>query len=168
MDTSYRFTTYRVTMDLLLGTEGYDVPVASRHEDKEGPFVTMLGQHPIQSCTAQPVPRPRGEDQRPARDRFRQRVVYHDSGTAALVVGGAVDAGTAPRFDEMLRSRLCTELARLVLDLSGLEFLGLAGVSVLIEADLRARHTHTELLLRCGHNRQVTRVLTATAEHHQL
>src|SRR5699024_3849458 len=92
----------------------------------------------------------------------------HESGTAALVVWGAVDAGTAPRFDEMLRSRLCTELARLVLDLSGLEFLGLAGVSVLIEADLRARHTHTELLLRCGHNRQVTRVLTATAEHHQL
>src|SRR5699024_2257303 len=84
------------------GSWGNGAPASARCEDKEEPFVTILAQHPVQPCTAQPVPHPRGAGKSPARKGLSQRVSYQDPGTALLAVGGEIDAGTAPRFDEML------------------------------------------------------------------
>lgn len=127
-----------------------------------------LDQNLSEKLPAQPIPRPRsaGDDTVPG--ALNQGIDYPDSGTVVLTVGGEVDIATAPRLAEMLQSRLYSTLTRLVLDLSGLEFLGVAGISVLLEADLRARYTATELVLVTGDNRQVTRALTVTAEHHHL
>lgn len=114
------------------------------------------------------VPRPRMPVEEAPVGRLHQRVSYPQAGTALLTVTGEIDAHTAPRLEEMLQSRLCTRLRRLVLDLSGLDFLGLAGVRVITTAELRAWAAGCELILASGGNREVTRVLSVTAGLHQL
>lgn len=115
------------------------------------------------------VPRPRVpvEETLPV-GGLHQRVTYPDSGTALLTVTGPVDVTTAPRLAEMLQSRLCSQLRRVVLDLSGVGFLGVAGVRTLVVAELRARSSETEFLVVCGGNRESARALSATAGMHPL
>lgn len=97
-----------------------------------------------------------------------QRIEYPGRRTGLLTVSGVVDTATVPRLAEMLQSRLCSALNRLVVDLSGLGSLGVAGISVLIEADLRARSTGTDLVIVHGNNQQVTSALTVIAKHRLL
>jgi len=108
------------------------------------------------------VPQPRVPVGGAAREGLHQQVRYPEVGTAVLTVTGEVDAATVGRFEEMLQSRLCTQLARLVLDLSGLGFLGVSGVRAVMAAELRARSSAAELVVVSGGNREITRALAAT------
>lgn len=89
-----------------------------------------------------------------------QRLERPERGTAVLSVRGDIDVVTAPQLAEMLQHRLDSSLDRLVLNLSGVGFLGVAGVSVIFESDLRAQHNGTDLVIVTGGNRQVTSALT--------
>lgn len=118
--------------------------------------------------TAPTGPSPRGALETVPTGGLSQQVSYPESGTAVLTVAGEVDAATALRLEEMLQSRLCSQLARLVLDLSQVGFLAVAGLSVITAADLRARSSGADLVLVTGDNRPVTRALQATAGQHAL
>lgn len=97
-----------------------------------------------------------------------QQVSYPQAGTAVLTVTGTIDAATVPRLGEMLRSRLRSQLARLVLDLSQVGFLAVAGVSTLRTVEHWARQFGTAFVIVTGTNRAVTRALQATAGQHAL
>ncbi|MBC3194476.1 STAS domain-containing protein [Pseudonocardia sp. C8] len=85
----------------------------------------------------------------------------HPSGTVVLRAIGSVDDETAPD--------LCTELglcaeegSDVVLDLSGVDFLGTAGLTSLVEArDLLAAEG-TQLRILCGGSRPARRALQVT------
>lgn len=60
-----------------------------------------------------------------------------DSEARVLRVAGDLDAATAPLLQDVLQQRM-QEGARAVLDLSAVNFLGVAGVEVLLEANRRS------------------------------
>lgn len=115
--------------------------------------------NPVQS-----VPQPRPAAEGVAGGGLQPQLEYPRAGTAVLTVCGDVDVVTAPRLADMLQDRLDDALNRLVLNLSGLGFLGVAGVCVIFESDVRARDNGTDLVIVTGGNRQVTRALTVTTE----
>lgn len=117
---------------------------------------------------ASSIPQPRQSHDEATDGALTQHITYPESDAAVLTLTGEVDAVTAPRLAEMLRSRLCSRLRRMVLDLSELGFLGVVGVRTLMVAELRARATETELVVVAGGNREITRALSATAALHQL
>jgi anti-sigma B factor antagonist len=84
-----------------------------------------------------------------------------ENGQVTVTVVGEVDTFTAP----VLRSSLDTQLeqspSELVIDLSGVQFLGSAGLAVLVAAKDDADRRRNRLRLVCG-SRIVTRALEAT------
>jgi anti-sigma B factor antagonist len=84
-----------------------------------------------------------------------------EDGTVTVTVVGEVDTFTAP----VLRSSLDTQLEQspreLVIDLSGVQFLGSAGLAVLVEPQKAARAREVELRL-IATTRAVTRPLEVT------
>jgi anti-sigma B factor antagonist len=69
---------------------------------------------------------------------------------AVIEVGGELDAATAPRLAELLIPRLASTLRNVVLDLSAVTFLGVAGLSVLIHAHHQGRAHGCRLRLLTG------------------
>lgn len=88
--------------------------------------------------------------------------------TVVLTIGGAVDAGTAPRLAEALGSRLRGSLELVAQDLSGLDFLAATGVQVLSHAHLQAQNAGVALLIVTGGRRPVERAFTACGADHSL
>jgi anti-anti-sigma factor len=88
------------------------------------------------------------------------RTTWPEPRTARITARGELDAATAPTFAELVTTRLRSAPARLILDLSKVDFIGTAGLSVLAGARLRAEHTGTELVLVPGET--VRRALEAT------
>lgn len=82
-------------------------------------------------------------------------------GATVVGVSGEVDMVTTPSLGECLREQLAQSPARLVVDLSGLSFLGSSGLAVLVESLDDARARGTDLRLVC-HSREVVRPLEAT------
>jgi anti-anti-sigma factor len=78
------------------------------------------------------------------------------------MVRGEVDQLTAPRLTELLVARLRGTLRTLVVDLSEVDFLGAAGLSVLVHADLLARQIGVRMRVVTGDNRSAIRPLTIT------
>ena len=73
-------------------------------------------------------------------------VTQSDLGRAAIVhVSGEIDMSTSETMAERLLGRLAERPPVLVIDLSGVEFLGSAGLSVLIEASQQAEQGATTL-----------------------
>jgi anti-anti-sigma factor len=71
-------------------------------------------------------------------------------------VVGEVDSETAPALDLCLRSQAGQPGVReLVVDLTGVTFLGAAGVEVLAQADRRCRRRAGRLVVRTGGRRAV-------------
>jgi anti-anti-sigma factor len=62
--------------------------------------------------------------------------VYHDTTLPALVVEvtGELDTLTAPRLQDALRAALREPCPVVIVDLTGVEFMGPAGLAVLVEA----------------------------------
>ncbi|NKQ52155.1 STAS domain-containing protein [Amycolatopsis sp. K13G38] len=93
---------------------------------------------------------------------LRLRVTRPTLDTAVISAHGELDATTAPRLSELLMSRLRGNLRTVVVDLSTVEFLAAAGISVLVRANLLARSRGIALRIHTGRNRFVTRPLTLT------
>ncbi|UIJ63567.1 STAS domain-containing protein [Amycolatopsis acidiphila] len=93
---------------------------------------------------------------------LRLRVRRPRPRTAVVLVRGEVDVLTAPRLTELLVARLRGTLRTLVVDLSEVDFLGAAGLSSLLYADLLARHRGVTMRVVTGDNRWAIRPLTVT------
>jgi anti-sigma B factor antagonist len=73
-------------------------------------------------------------------------VTQSDLGTVAVVhVSGEIDIATSDTMAGRVLGRLAERPATLVIDLSGVEFLGSAGLGVLIEASQNAQEAATTL-----------------------
>ncbi|HVW43201.1 MAG TPA: STAS domain-containing protein [Amycolatopsis sp.] len=98
---------------------------------------------------------------------LRLTLTRPDRHTAVVAVAGELDASTAPRLSEMVLARLRGTLRAVVVDLSEVDFLAAAGISVLVRANLLARHRGIDLRIVTGGNRCVARALeiTGLAEH---
>jgi anti-sigma B factor antagonist len=71
-------------------------------------------------------------------------VTHSDLGAVAIVhVVGEIDIATCDTMAERVLGRLAERPATLVVDLSGVEFLGSAGLGVLIEVSQRAQEAAT-------------------------
>lgn len=79
-----------------------------------------------------------------------------------VIVRGELDQLTAPRLTELLVARLRGTLRTLVVDLSEVDFLGAAGLSTLVYADLLARQVGVKMRVVTGDNRWASRPLSVT------
>jgi len=84
-----------------------------------------------------------------------------DDGTVTVTVVGEVDTFTAPVLRASLDTQLEQQPTALVIDLCGVQFLGSAGLAVLVETQKSARSRDVELRL-VANTRAVTRPLEVT------
>jgi anti-sigma B factor antagonist len=82
-------------------------------------------------------------------------------GVVTVTVVGEVDTFTAPVLRSSLDAQLEQQPRELVIDLSGVQFLGSAGLAVLVETQKSARSRDVELRL-VATTRAVTRPLEVT------
>lgn len=85
-----------------------------------------------------------------------------------VTVRGALDTATAGDLAALVSERLRAAPERLVLDLSEVDFLGVAGVRVLLRTALQAEQSGTELLVVAGTNPMVRRALRVTEADRRL
>jgi anti-anti-sigma factor len=85
-----------------------------------------------------------------------------------ITARGALDAATAGDLAALVSDRLWAIPERLVLDLSEVDFLGVAGVRVLLHAALHAEQNGTELSVITGTNTIVRRALRVTEADQRL
>ncbi len=91
---------------------------------------------------------------------FAVDVGDRDDGTITVSVSGALDLSTAQQFDAAL-DQAQADAKAVLLDLRQVEFLGSAGLSVLVEAARRAEDANGKLaILATGH--AVTRAVQVT------
>jgi anti-sigma B factor antagonist len=93
------------------------------------------------------------------RGRLRLQVRRPNSRTVVVEADGDVDLGTAPRLWEMLSARLHGGTAKVIVNLSEVEFFGVTGLRVLQRAQLLADETGTLLFVFSGESRSVRRML---------
>ena len=84
-----------------------------------------------------------------------------ENGAVTVTVVGEVDTFTAPVLRSSLDAQLEQQPRELVIDLSGVQFLGSAGLAVLVETQKSARARGVELRL-VATTRAVTRPLEVT------
>ena len=84
-----------------------------------------------------------------------------DDGAVTVTVVGEVDTFTAPVLRSSLDSQLEQSPRELIIDLSGVQFLGSAGLAVLVETQKAARSRDVDLRL-IATTRAVTRPLEVT------
>ena len=84
-----------------------------------------------------------------------------DDGTVTVTVVGEVDTFTAPVLRASLDTQLEQQPTALVIDLCGVQFLGSAGLAVLVETQKAARAKEVGLKLIAS-TRAVTRPLEVT------
>jgi anti-anti-sigma factor len=88
------------------------------------------------------------------------RVSFDDDGSIVLRIVGEIDLATVSVLRDALNSVPPTDAARVVLDVSGIDFIGAAGVRVFLEARQRLAHARRDLVLR-GPSPMLMRVLEA-------
>ncbi|CAM05925.1 anti-anti-sigma factor [Saccharopolyspora erythraea NRRL 2338] len=71
---------------------------------------------------------------------LRLRLDFTDPELAVLSASGELDALTTPALADLLWPRLMSKLSAIVVDLSGLRFLGVAGLELLVAANRYAQH----------------------------
>lgn len=87
--------------------------------------------------------------------------VSSDAVRSRVILNGELDLASAPYLEQVL-DQLCRDgYPEVVLDLSGLEFLSAAGLTVFLRADDQLRDTGGRLILNCP-GRLVRRVLAIT------
>jgi anti-sigma B factor antagonist len=75
------------------------------------------------------------------------RIYRPQPGTAVLAVRGEVDTVTAPTFAAATKDLVSGSEQRLVIDMTGVRFLGSSGLAVLVEAAQRVEERGTRLRL---------------------
>lgn len=96
------------------------------------------------------------------------RVEYRPVGIATVRVGGEVDLLSAPRLHELLKSRLHSKLDNVVLDLTDVSFMSVAGAQVLSQVATYAADSGTAFGIVADGSRAVRRVLRATGLRERL
>lgn len=91
-----------------------------------------------------------------------------DPNTLVLVIRGELDLLTAPDLGARISTRLDGSLRMVVIDLSGLDFIGAAGMSVLVESRELTERNGAVLHVVTGDNRCVVRALKLTGLYEQL
>jgi anti-sigma B factor antagonist len=80
-----------------------------------------------------------------------------------MTVTGDLDAGAADHLSELVAELLGRlDVTAVELDLSGVTFLGAAGLTALVTAHQTAQRTSRTLTIRCGSGRAVLRPLQIT------
>lgn len=98
-------------------------------------------------------------------DSLGLQVQRPHSDALVVIASGEIEEATVARMEEMLFSRLEAAVRMVVLDLTGVEFLGVAALQLLGEAGARARERGVELAL-VATDHEVLRALH-TAELHE-
>lgn len=112
------------------------------------------------------VPEPRSADQELTSPgwidagRMTLRVSRPAPRTVFVRVSGEVDLSTARRLDELLRSRIRSQVEEVVVDLSGVTFISVAGLNSLLRAQLLADAAGARLTVEPGDSRAVRRLFT--------
>jgi anti-anti-sigma factor len=99
---------------------------------------------------------------------LRLRTAWPAPHAVLVTARGDLDSVTAPDLATLLSDRLWATPERLVVDLSEVDFLGVAGVQVLLHAALQAGQGNTELLVVTGSNPMVRRALRVTGADRRL
>ncbi|ASU80210.1 anti-sigma factor antagonist [Actinopolyspora erythraea] len=81
---------------------------------------------------------------------FRMSTERPRRGVMVVSVFGELDMVTVPRFAELVQQRLESSAPVVVLDLTGVTFLGVEAIKVLAQSDLRAHLTGKRLSLVTG------------------
>jgi anti-anti-sigma factor len=105
---------------------------------------------------------------RPRHPGLRLRTAWPAPHAVLVTARGDLDSVTAPHLATLLSDRLRASPERLVADLSEVDFLGVAGVRVLLHAALQAGPGGTELLVVTGSNPVVRRALHVTGADRRL
>ncbi|MGW5720262.1 STAS domain-containing protein [Amycolatopsis sp. NPDC003865] len=92
--------------------------------------------------------------------RMTLRVARPGARTVLVRVSGEVDLNTARRLDELLRNRIRGDVEEVVVDLSGVTFISVAGLTSLLRAQLLADATGARLTVEPGGSRAVRRLFT--------
>jgi anti-anti-sigma factor len=84
-------------------------------------------------------------------------------GVLLITFGGALDANTSDALLELLKSLFERKRYRIVVDMSGMEFISSAGMSILIDANETARENGGNLVFLnpSGQVRTVMKILSA-------
>ncbi|RKT87186.1 anti-anti-sigma factor [Saccharopolyspora antimicrobica] len=83
------------------------------------------------------------------------------SKSVVIRAGGELDCRTAARLHELLATRLSSMVDTVVLDLSGLSFIGVAGLELLLHAHRQASSRRVDLRLVTGDAHCLRRALIA-------
>jgi anti-anti-sigma factor len=78
--------------------------------------------------------------------------------TVVVEATGEIDLGTARRLDEVLQSRIRSQVDEVVIDLSGVTFFSVAGLNSLLRAQLLADAAGAHLTVDAGQSRAVRRL----------
>lgn len=105
---------------------------------------------------------------RPRNSTLRLRTTWPAPHAVLVTVRGALDTATVGQLAALVSDRLWAAPRRLDLDLSEVDFLGVAGVRVLLHAALQAEQNGTELLVVTGPNPMVHRALRVTEADRRL
>ncbi|WP_410592507.1 STAS domain-containing protein [Amycolatopsis sp. lyj-23] len=105
---------------------------------------------------------------RPRHPGLRLRTAWPAPHAVVVTVRGELDSATAADLAALLSDRLWATPARLAVDLSEVDFLGVAGVRVLLHAALQAEQAGTEFLVVTGTNPVIRRALRVTGADRQL
>src|SRR2546423_9896213 len=110
------------------------------------------------------VPEPRSADHELTTGRLTAgghmslRVLRPAPHTVLVRVAGEVDLSTARRLDEVLRSRIRSQVDEVVVDLAGVTFFSVAGLNSLLRAQLLADAAGAHLAVDPGRSRAVLRL----------
>ncbi|WP_103349126.1 STAS domain-containing protein [Amycolatopsis sp. CA-128772] len=99
---------------------------------------------------------------------LRLRTTWPAPHAVLVTARGDLDSVTAADLATLLSDRLWATPARLAVDLSEVDFLGVAGVRALLHAALQAEQGGTELLVVTGPNAVVRRALRVTGADRRL
>jgi anti-sigma B factor antagonist len=70
----------------------------------------------------------------------------HTGSSTVVTVAGEIDLATAPQFEAFLRDRLARTRAVLMVDLSGVDYLGSAGLEVLLSVRAECARRRVDLV----------------------
>lgn len=122
----------------------------------------LVVQHP---ATAIPIPPPAPRAERGA---FDIKVIRPYFGAVMVRISGALDADSTAELASVLGTWAHRRFPVLVLDLSEVDFLDSAGLSVLADIHVRTVRENTTLRIVTGDNRVVRRALAGSGLDHAL
>ena len=123
----------------------------------------MAATHTNRDQAVDRIPMPRGGAERTVSyQRMWLRTERPEPYVLRLCVHGDLDALTAPRLEDVLGERVRSQIQELTVDLSELDFLGVAGLEVLRKTSLWASVRGIDLHIVVGETRAIRRAFAAT------